>query len=151
VQTASVKADINVTPLVDVVLVLLIIFMVVTPLVQRGYTIDVPRGGDDSPASAIVLRIDHENCPLGEAGSCRVGIAGDTIDLQELPAKTASVFERRTGSDRILFVSADDSLNYEMVLRIVDAARSAVKTELKIAIANEDHRTPVSKPTRPGI
>jgi len=54
----ALRADINVTPLVDVVLVLLIIFMVVTPLMQLGYTIDVPgQGGDRSPKPPVVLQI----------------------------------------------------------------------------------------------
>jgi biopolymer transport protein ExbD len=139
---AGPRSEINVTPLVDVVLVLLIIFMVVTPLVQRGYTIEVPRGGGGPPAPAIVLAIDSEGCPLLDAGACRVRIGGEAIELDALAARAASLFEHRAGGDRVLFVSAEDSLNYEGVLRIVDVARSGAGTDVRVAIAADEALAP---------
>src|SRR4029450_10462159 len=72
------NSDINVTPLVDVVLVLLIIFMVVTPPTQRGYDIDIPREAPPTTVppptdtKQVILGISEQNCritdPLGTAG-----------------------------------------------------------------------------------
>jgi len=131
----SVKADINVTPLVDVVLVLLIIFMVVTPLVRLGYTVDVPRQGPTPPSlPTVVLVLEASSCPTGEAGSCRVRIGGETIALESLPDRAAALFENRKGDDRVLFLEADDSLNYEDVLRVVDIAKNAAGSDVRVSI-----------------
>src|SRR5262245_9384763 len=96
------RSEINVTPLVDVVLVLLIIFMVVTPLVQRGYAIDVPRGDDGRHAPAIVLAIDSRSCPRLGGADCRVRLGGEAVGLDALSARAAALFEHRTGTDRVL-------------------------------------------------
>jgi biopolymer transport protein TolR len=142
---SAIQASINVTPLVDVVLVLLIIFMVVTPLVQLGYTIDVPgRGNLGPPAPPVVLEITASQCPLSlglldavpiglSEPECRVRLGKDLVSLSDLPARVAGLFEH-PASNRVLYISAEESLNYQEVLRIVDAAKSAAGPDLRIAI-----------------
>jgi len=139
----SLQSEINITPLVDVVLVLLIIFMVVVPLMMQGYDVDIPRASADTgPAMAkesqLVLIISPPACsivapPAGEGlpADCRVSLADKEIPAAELPARVAEVLASKPVEKRVLFLAADDRMNYEGVLRIIDLAKSGVE-DLKI-------------------
>ncbi len=136
---SSLQSEINITPLVDVVLVLLIIFMVVVPLLMQGYNVDIPRPSTDAaPAQAaearLILSIDPARCrilepPAGEGlpADCRVTLADQMIPAAELPERVAEILGGRPPEKRVLFLAADDRLNYEGVLRILDLARSRVE------------------------
>jgi len=132
----ALQSEINVTPLVDVVLVLLIIFMVVVPLSMQGYDVDMPRTSiDAAPAPAVeaqvVLSIGPTSCnldapPVGDGlpAACRVTLADNEIPVAELPTRVAELLGNRPPNGRVLFLAADDRSNYEGVLRIVDLAKS---------------------------
>ena len=134
----GVRSDINITPLVDVVLVLLIIFMVVVPLLLKGYDVGIPKATAqtlpaEADASQVVLNITSEGCPLferlrtsGLPAECRVALDEQLIPTAELPARVAEVMNGRPVDQHVLFLAADERLNYEAVLRIVDLAKSRV-------------------------
>jgi biopolymer transport protein ExbD len=140
---SSLQSEINITPLVDVVLVLLIIFMVVVPLLMRGYDVDVPRASADikpqqAVESQLVLNIAPAACPLigppageGLPTDCHVNLNDENIPAAELPARVAQSLGGRPPEEHVLFLAADDRLNYEGVLRIIDLAKSGVD-DLKI-------------------
>jgi biopolymer transport protein ExbD len=133
------QSEINVTPLVDVVLVLLIIFMVIVPLTMRGYDVDIP--GESTTVSRenlrreqFVLGIDLDGCPVleppeevGLPGDCRVRLNDDEIPVTELAARVSEIFGALAPQERVLFLAADDELNYEAVMRVVDLAQSGVE------------------------
>src|SRR5215475_3408715 len=141
-SVSSLQSDINITPLVDVVLVLLIIFMVVVPLLMEGYDVDIPRASADRSAqvaeSQLILSIGSATCPIlappageGIPKNCQVTLADQKIPVAELPARLGSLLGRRPAEQRALFLAVDDRLNYEGVLRIIDLAKSGVE-DLKI-------------------
>ncbi len=146
---SSLQSEINITPLVDVVLVLLIIFMVVVPLLMQGYDVDIPRTSAAAvPAqgaeSRLILSIAPTACrilepPAGEGlpADCRVTLADQKIPAAELPARVAEILGGRPAEKRVLFLAADDRLNYEGVLRILDLAKSGVE-DLKIEFITSD-------------
>lgn len=141
------QSEINVTPLVDVVLVLLIIFMVVIPMTLRGYDVDIPSEARSvteevltSPAEQVVLSIEARDCDVltppptpGLPENCRVRLNDLTIPVTELPARVAETFDGRVGADRVLFLAAQEQLNYEGVMRIVDLAKSGA-ADLRIGV-----------------
>ena len=97
---SSLQSEINITPLVDVVLVLLIIFMVVVPLLMEGYDVDSPRASAEASAQLeekqLILSIGSTDCPLltppAEGGiprDCQVILADQKIPAVELPARVA--------------------------------------------------------------
>jgi biopolymer transport protein TolR len=109
--------DINVTPLVDVMLVLLIIFMVTAPLIQSGVKVDLPRASAQQMEHAeekLVLRITRDrHIYLGET----------EIPPADLEAKLAT--NARVQKDKELYLHADRSLAYGTVVEIMAIARRA--------------------------
>src|SRR5262249_40898380 len=131
---SSLQSEINITPLVDVVLVLLIIFMVVVPLLLQGYDVNIPRASADvkpaeSVESQLILRIGPTACPIleppageGLPANCNVTLNDEEIPAAELSSRVAQSLSDRPAEEHVLFLAADDSLNYEGVLRIIDSA-----------------------------
>jgi biopolymer transport protein ExbD len=140
---SSLQSEINITPLVDVVLVLLIIFMVVVPLLMQGYDVNIPKTSTNATAaqakeSRLILSISTAACPIfkpptgdGLPADCQVTLADQKIPAAELPARVAEILSNRPPENRVLFLAADDRLNYEGVLRILDLAKSGVE-DLKV-------------------
>ncbi len=110
--------DINVTPVIDVMLVLLIIFMVVTPLTQAGHDVELPESADD-------LQLDQEPDPnqlvlnIDEAG--QVTINKQPVTWDELPLRIRDIFETR--ADKTIFLRAAPTLKYGEVMAVLDVAR----------------------------
>jgi biopolymer transport protein TolR len=151
-RSGGLQSEINVTPLVDVVLVLLIIFMVIVPLTLRGYDVDIPGEASGAPPperdeEQVLLSIEPEGCPVTEppeAGlprPCHVRVNDEEVAIEDLSRRVAEIFENRHGPDRVLFLAAHDSLNYEGVMRIVDVARSGVE-DLRIGVVAERASSP---------
>jgi biopolymer transport protein ExbD len=139
---SSLQSEINITPLVDVVLVLLIIFMVVVPLLLEGYDVDIPRASADTSVQTeekqLILSIGPTDCPIlgppakeGIPKDCQVTLADQKIPAAELPTRVAEFLVGRPTEQRALFMAIDDRMNYEGVLRIIDLAKSGVE-DLKI-------------------
>ncbi len=140
---SNLQSEINITPLVDVVLVLLIIFMVIVPLLMQGYDVNIPRTSTNPvPAQAqerrLILSISPTTCHIlgpstgeGLPADCQVTLADQAIPAAELPTRVAEILGSRPVEKRVLFLAADDRLNYEGVLRILDLAKSGVE-DLKV-------------------
>jgi biopolymer transport protein TolR len=140
---SSLHSEINITPLVDVVLVLLIIFMVVVPLLMQGYDVNIPKTSTNArPVQAqdsrLILTISSTECRIvqpsageGLPADCRVMLGDQRIAATELPARVAEILGSRPTDKRVLFLAADDRLNYEGVLRVLDLAKSGVE-DLKV-------------------
>jgi biopolymer transport protein ExbD len=139
---SSLQSEINITPLVDVVLVLLIIFMVVVPLLMQGYDVDIPKSTNTTSAqsqeSRLILNISPTTCGIvgpsvgeGLPADCHVTLGDQKIAAAELPGRVGEILGGRPAEKRVLFLAVDDRLNYEGVLRILDLAKSGVE-DLKV-------------------
>ena len=116
---SAVKADINVTPMIDVMLVLLIIFMIVTPLIAAGFKATLPKGKNLDPrpegSDEVILGIDQ---------SGNYFLNGRPIPGGTLEDQLRSIFSSRT-EDKILYFKADNQLKYAKVQEAVETARRA--------------------------
>lgn len=115
-QDRRLMAEINVTPLVDVTLVLLIIFMVTTPMLQRGVDVELPQAqsGDVREEEKITLTLTQDN---------RIFINDKEVPRSLLADRLKAISQERR--DRVLFFRGDARVSYGLVMEIMDAAKSA--------------------------
>ncbi|MBZ0230782.1 MAG: biopolymer transporter ExbD [Deltaproteobacteria bacterium] len=120
-KVRRVRPSMNVTPLVDVVLVLLIIFMVITPMMVKQFWLHVPKA--DKKASAEPVEPDPDDVPIvvtvRQDGA--VWINKDPVTLAELAPRLQRIFAAR--SEAIMFFDAEDGVPYGHAMRVLDTAR----------------------------
>ena len=115
----SLRSDINVTPLVDVVLVLLIIFMVITPVVQMGYLVRVPpKAPPGVPPSAVQDQIILRLMP-----NAQIYINKDEVPTDQFPQRIHEIMHGNT-SKMVFFQGSPDN-DYETTMRFLDMARTS--------------------------
>jgi biopolymer transport protein TolR len=110
-------ADINVTPLVDVMLVLLIIFMVTAPMLSMGIDVNLPR------VKSKTVDLAEEKLILSINENKEIYLNKTRMSLQDLNTKLAAIFEQRV--DREIFLRADKNVSYGFVVEVMSEIRKA--------------------------
>ena len=113
------KSDINITPLVDVVLVLLIIFMVITPLLQMGYDVKVPPKvntpqNTPPPTDLMIVSLTPQN---------KIYLNKDEVNAQTLALRLTEILKNR--ANKTVVFSGDDGATYGEVIKVMDICRNA--------------------------
>jgi biopolymer transport protein TolR len=112
------RSEINVTPLVDVMLVLLVIFMVVTPLLRVQVPVDLPLAKQAEDANQV-----PDQVTLSATTDGVVRINGEIVERDALEEKLRALYATR--ADKVLFLEADRSLPYATVVELMDTCRAA--------------------------
>ncbi|MFE8596098.1 ExbD/TolR family protein [Archangium violaceum] len=126
------KAEINVTPLVDVVLVLLIIFMVVTPMMQRGKNVTLPQAThvtEEKKGDPLILSVTPDKKTFVETEHY-----ADTSALQARLVK-----ELREQPSRRLLLKADQALSYGEVRKVMELARGAGAKGVALGVVKQEN------------
>ena len=113
------RGDINVTPFIDILLVLLVIFMVITPTVPTGLRAAVPQQPPpgprhQEPEKVVVLSMDRNGT---------IKINQEKVELARLIERLQDIFKTR--GDRTMFLQADDELLFNDIAQLIDAAKGA--------------------------
>ncbi len=120
---SSYNSEINVTPMVDIMLVLLIIFMVVTPLLQQGITVALPREMRNPDADPNIIKESSVVLAITQDG--QIYFKKDRIDKADLKTKIDSMMESKTGDDRIVYIRSDVNANYGAVVDLINSVRES--------------------------
>jgi biopolymer transport protein TolR len=117
-KSGGMASEINVTPMIDVLLVLLIIFMVIVPALPRGEAALVPKASSGKTTESVVLEV----LKAGN-GDLNFRINQQVVARQDLPAKLAAIYANR--ARRVLFVKGDDTLSFTQVAQVIDIGHMA--------------------------
>jgi len=144
-EAPSVTSDINVTPMVDVMLVLLIIFMVITPMLTKGVSVDMVRTKnpiamkDADKDDAILVAITRGD------GKIFISPGNKQISLEELPSKVRDLQTNKL--DKTVYIKADMRAKYQRVEEVVDSLRSAGVDQIGLLTEQipQDRNRPAAK------
>ena len=126
-------SDINITPYIDILLVLLIIFMVITPVKQMDLDIKVPQTSDSGAKTAV----DPSVILVTFSENAQITINSEPILIGKLHDKLYDIYNKR--SNKNMFISANVKANYGDVVRIIDVAKGAGVGDIGLLTEEELH------------
>ncbi|MCO6430228.1 MAG: protein TolR [Deltaproteobacteria bacterium] len=123
-------ANINVTPLVDVMLVLLVIFMVTAPMLQQGVEVNLPKATTaplPGTNEQVVVSIDKES---------RIFLgAGNEVAIDQLAAKVTAILSQRPANEQKVYIKADTSLEYGNIMQVMSRLHEGGVTQIGLVSA----------------
>jgi biopolymer transport protein ExbD/biopolymer transport protein TolR len=131
-DSSGLNSEINVTPMVDIMLVLLIIFMVVTPFLQQGVTVPIPRemmnpeedtaiNKETSVIVSVVCR--PPDAPQCTAEATEVYLGKKKVNLEDMKSQVEKALQNKEGKERIVYVKSGVNVNYGEVVKVINAVR----------------------------
>ena len=121
--TDKYNSEINVTPMVDIMLVLLIIFMVVTPLLQSGVSVALPKDMNNPEVDKAIIK--ESSVVISITADNMYYIGKDKVETIDLQGKITKAMENKKPEERIVYIKSDVGANYGSVVEVINTVRQA--------------------------
>jgi biopolymer transport protein TolR len=139
----KINSNINVTPMVDVMLVLLIIFMVITPMLNNKVNVNLPT----ADAATVMENANKEDAVVvAVTRDGRTFLGADQVTLDDLGTKVAAKLENKT--DKEVYMRADERASYGKVMDAIDGVRSAGVSQLGLLTEKRDTNDSATPPAK---
>jgi biopolymer transport protein ExbD/biopolymer transport protein TolR len=117
------NSEINVTPMVDIMLVLLIIFMVVTPLLQSGVSVSLPKDMKNPEEDKAIIK--ESSLVVAITDKNEFYVSKDKVDVADIKDKVTKAMENKKPEERIVYIKSDINADYGSVVEVINAIRQA--------------------------
>jgi biopolymer transport protein TolR len=141
-EGSKVNSNINVTPMVDVMLVLLIIFMVITPMLNNKVQVDLPKAN----AAIIMENANKEDAvTVAVTRDGKAWLGADQVSLDDLAAKISAKMENKPEGEKTVYLRSDIRAKYGKVMDVIDQVRGAGISQLGLLTERTENDEPVKK------
>lgn len=142
--TGEMQSEINVTPMVDVMLVLLIIFMVVTPFLQKDVSVAIPRDMDHAEEDLVINREDSVIISIPKDGDYYLG--KKQLNLDDLKSQVEKALQTKKEEDKVVYVKSGVEVSYGEVVKVINAVREKGVDKIGL-VADKKKKGPSAAPS----
>jgi biopolymer transport protein TolR len=122
-SSGGLQSEINVTPMVDIMLVILIIFMVITPFLQQGITVAIPRDMNNPEVDPAIIKESSVVISIPEDNQFYIG--KERIDKDSLKSEIENRMRDKQGDERIVYIKSGVGVSYGNVVEVINLIRQA--------------------------